>query len=1101
MKVKNLISILYVGVILTINGCSVLPNNHAKITNLRSEYCINPLGIDTAKPRFGWILESNERGEKQTAYQILVASSKDNLDKNLGDIWDSGKMKSCQSVQVGYAGSELKPEMQYYWKVRVWNKDNRVSDYSHLATFEMGLMNPEEWLADWIEILYPIPPIQPETKGLNGYHSQVEKSPDVQKRLRFDLGSICSIKKIRLYPAKPFDFADTPGFLFPLRYRIDISDTEDFSKSSCIADLTKEDVRNPGDGFAEHLFNPAKGRFVELTVTRLANRESDNYAFALAEAGIFDDNDNNLALNAKVTASDSIEGGTWSLKNINDGINETQKPIPAHSDPAPISYFRKEFTTDKPIKKARVFSSALGVYELYVNGKQVGEDILSPGWTNYDKRVQYQTYDITDIVQMGRNVIGAACGEGWYGGRILIPWEREGRRARPKLIAQVKIEYQDGTTKTLITDYTWKCTTNGPIRSACIYDGESYDARMEMPGWNTTDYNDSKWSIASCVLFPPTKALVSQQCQPIQKIEVIKPVKLSEPSPGVYIFDMGQNFAGRCRMKLQEQAGTTVRFRYGEILYPDGSIYRENLTINAKITDMYTSRGGVEEFFEPHFTYHGFRYIEVVGLTKKPSIDDMVGCVIHAAAPMSGKFECSSPLLNKIMEIILWTQRSNMYSFLTDCAQRGERLGWMGDAQTFAQAACFNMDMARMFTKYCQDIRDAQTKEGDYSIFTPNPYRSAKDFYSAPAWTDAGVIIPWRIYENYGDKRILEEHFESARRYVDLVAERNPDYVWRNQRGADYGDWLDADSMAKNITDLPEKGADTPRDVFSTAFWAHSAELVSKMAMALGKKEDARKYAELAQKIKDAFNHEFLQQDGKITGDTQCGYALALHFNILPENLRQAAFEKMVGRIKDYKWHVSTGIHSTNRMMMELSDFGRSDIAYQLINNRTLPSWGFMVDCNATTIWERWDGFVVAERGLLNKAMNSLNHPAFGAVGEWMWRNIAGINPDSNNPGYKHFIIRPRTGGGLVWAKGEYDSIHGKIISDWKIKNGRFYLNVTVPANTTATVYVPAKSKIDVMESGKPAYQSKGVQFISVENGYFVFSVESGVYQFESVSF
>jgi alpha-L-rhamnosidase len=1071
------------------------------VKDLRCEYLSDPVGIDTLKPRFSWILACGERGQKQTAYQILVAGSNDNLDKNSGDVWDSGKVKSNQSVQVEYGGKELKSKTKYFWKVNVWDKDGNLCDNGQSATFETGLINASDWLAYWIEVPYRLPAIPRRVKGLNGYHCLAAKDPNEQKWLMFDLHNVFSINKIRLFPARPFDYTvDKPGFLFPVRYKIDVSMTGDFSDSTCVADFTKNDISNPGDNFVECLFDAVECRFVKLTVTRLANREADVYAYALAEVEIYDDA-NNIAPNAMVTASDSIENGAWSVKNINDNKNKSQKPAPAYSDPAPASYFRKEFTAGKAIKKARVYSSSLGVYELYINGKRIGDDILSPGWTNYDKRVQYQVYDVASELVQGKNVIGATCAEGWYGGRILQAVEREGRRLRPKLIVQLEIEYGNGAVKNIVSDFTWKGTTDGPVRASCIYDGEIYDARMEMPGWNTIDYNDSNWSAVIYLITPPTESIVSQKCQPMRITQLIRSVKLSEPSDSVYVFDMGQNFAGICRMKLKGQAGKTVRFRYGELLQSDGNIYTDNL-FNAKATDYYTMRGGDEEFFEPHFTYHGFRYVEVIGMENKPAINDMLGCVIHTDAPLSGKFETSSPLINRIMQNILWTQRSNMYSIPTDCPQRGERRGWMGDAQTFAQAACFNMDMSRFFSKYCEDIADAQTKDGDYPVFTPQPYRHEIDScYNAPAWTDAGVIIPWRIYENYADINLLRNHFESAKRYVALVAKRNPDFIWRNQRGRDYGDWLNADNL-RDIPGLPKKGAGVPRDVLATAFWAHSADLLAKMAGVLGKTEDARRYGLLSENIKKAFNAEFVGPDGQITGDTQCGYALALHFNLLPENIRQKVFDKMLAGIERYNWHISTGIQGTNRMMMELTGFGRNDVAYRLINNRTVPSWGYMVDCNATTIWERWDGYVEGRgvrRGVHCTLMNSFNHYGLGAVGEWMWRNIAGINPDSNNPGYKHFIIWPRPGGGLEWAKGEYNSVHGIIISDWEIRDGRFYLNISVPANTTATVYLPAKNKMDIMEGGKAIKQTGDVQFVSFENETAIFRVSSGVYNFESI--
>jgi alpha-L-rhamnosidase len=511
------------------------------------------------------------------------------------------------------------------------------------------------------------------------------------------------------------------------------------------------------------------------------------------------------------------------------------------------------------------------------------------------------------------------------------------------------------------------------------------------------------------------------------------------------------------------------------------------------------------EVFEPHFTYHGFRYVEVTGLPEKPALDDLVGCAFGSSAPTAGRFECSEPLLNKLMENIIWTQRANLMSVPTDCPQRDERLGWMGDILAFAQTACFNMDMAAFFTKWLRDVRDAQTADGRYPDFAPHPFDPAARFSSVPAWGDAGVFVPWRAYVNYGDRRLLEEHLASARRWIEYVHEKNPDLLWKNARGNDYGDWLNADTL--KLEGWPKSGAEVPKEVFATMFFAHSTELVAKMAAVLGRSEEARRYAALAEEIKAAFQRAYVAPDGRLQGNTQAGYALALYFDLLPAALRPAAARYMLEAFGTYGGHISTGFHSTIALMQELTRNGFNDEAYRLINNRTMPSWGYALEHGATTIWERWDGYVEG-RGFQDPEMNSFSHYALGSVGEWMYRTIAGLNPDEDHPGYKHFVICPRPGGGLTWATGEYDSMYGRIVSRWcweendRRDNGEaaarrpFELDVIVPANTTATVFLPARAADTVLEGAHDAERAEGVEFVRQETEERVYIVGAGHYQF-----
>jgi alpha-L-rhamnosidase len=784
-------------------------------------------------------------------------------------------------------------------------------------------------------------------------------------------------------------------------------------------------------------------------------------------------------------------------------------PLPEGKDlPArPSPMLRKTFAVEKKVTRAIATVSALGFYEFHLNGRRVGDFLLAPEWTDFHKRVQYQTYDVTTMLQAGDNVAGAVLADGWYAGRIgishIVPngtlRAHYGKQLR--FLMQLDIQYSDGSQSTVITDGSWKATTNGPIRKACILDGEVYDARMEQRGWDSPGFDDAAWKPVNVQDRIEAK-FVPQTNEPVRVTRELDAQSIKEPKPGVYVVDFGQNLAGFCRIKVSGPAGTVVTLRHAEVLEPDGMIYRDNLRmkplggeLGARQEDQFTLRGEGVEVFEPHFTYHGFRYVEVTGLPGRPPLDFITARHFHSTTPPVGEFQCSSALLNKLMQNIVWTHRNNMHSVPTDCPQRDERLGWMGDMLVFAQPACFNMDMAAFFTKWVRDIRDDQAKDGRFPDVAPHPFGYEERFAGAPAWGDAGVFVPWVAYLNYGDKRILDEQFEAARRWVDYIHSHSPELLWNNKesRRNDYGDWLNGDTL--QLEGFPKGEAEVSKEIFATAFFQHSTELVARMATVLGKKAEADKYGKLAEDIRQAFVKAYISDDGTVKGNTQSAYALALAFNLMPESKRPAAVAKMVERIHAYKDHISTGFHTTIMLMNELTQAGQNDIAYMLINNRTIPSWGYTIEQGGTTIWERWDGYVEG-RGYQDPGMNSFCHYAIGSVGEWMYRTILGINPDEANPGYKHFFLKPVPGGGLTWAKGSYGSIHGEIASEWKVEGSNLTLKVTVPANTTATLSLPTADAASVTESGKAAAKADGVKFVKADNGVAVYELGSGTFEF-----
>jgi len=1062
--------------------------NGMSVHNLRCEYLENPIGIDITAPRLSWILQSDERGQRQTAYQVMVASTPELLAAEQGDLWASGKVVSDQTLHIVYAGSALTARQQCHWKVRAWDKNGQPSPWSIPAKWSMGLLQLSDWGgASWIAFTAPAT----TSNAHNGYHCIMTNTADVSKWVSVDLGAAQSVEAVQLYPTRPYDWpTDTPGFLFPVRFTVETALNADFSDAVTVVDQTAADVPNPGTNAPLYAFTARSARYIRLNVTRLALRDPGNYAFTLAELQALSGG-TNVAQGAAVSALDSIELGGWGKAKLTDGRLLPDPGVVQASPPATM--LRKEFTLNAPAKRALVSVTGLGLYELWINGERVGDHLLAPEWTCYKKRIQYQTYDVTSLLQEGANVIGAQlCGGWWSGPLMTMPAVTAPQYC---LLLRMDTELNDDTTQTLVSDGSWKATDTGPIRRSEIYYGEIYDATREQPGWNQTGFVATGWIPAVTLTAPAgseNTPLVAQPSEPIRVTEELTPVNITQPIPGTYVFDMGQNMVGWCRLHTDAPAGTVISMRFGEALNEDGSVYLANLR-GATQVNTYTWRGG-EATLEPHFTYFGFRYVQVTGLTTPPDTGTLLGRVFHSSAPETGTFSSSNELLNTIMRCVSWVQRANMHSAPTDCPQRDERLGWMGDILSFSQTAIFNRNMAGFFTKWIPDIRDSQADDGRYPDFAPHLGDPNGNFNSVPGWGDAGTVVPWRMYQNYADTRILEQHFESARRWVDFIHSANPSLLWVNSRGNDYNDWLNGDTLI--LDGYPRGISEIPKEIFATAFFARSTEIVAKMAAALGRTEDAATYTALFTSIKAAFNTAYVTPDGRINGETQAGYALALNFNLLDPNLRPQAANHLLESIAAYKSHPSTGIHATHRMLLELSANGEHEEACRLVNLRTVPSWGYMIDMGATTIWERWDGYVEG-RGFQNPGMNSMNHWAFGSVGEWVWRTLVGINPDESQPGFKHIIIHPRPGGGLTWAKGRYESIRGPIVSEWAIQASTLSLHIEIPPNTSATVFVPTANAAAITEGGTPAAQASGLTFLRMEEECAVYEAEPGSYSFE----
>lgn len=1076
--------------LLAFASCTKHPSS-IHINNLRCEYLPGPSAIDVPDPRLSWELTSGERAQKQSAYRILVATDSASLADDKSDVWDSGKIKSDATSMIPFAGKQLQSDTRYYWKVKIWDADRRESQWSPVATWSMGLLSQSDWTARWIG---DEPENIPYSKRYNyhsGYQSDLSKDPMVEKWVSVDLGAEEEISEIKLYPS---DYQQKKeAYLFPVRFVVEVSADEKFSNPQIVADESGADVTKNDLTPYSTTFAPLKTRYIRVKALKLSAVDSVNYAFSLAELEAFDTQKQNVALNKKVTASDTwlilpyFSYGNWLPKRLTDGFQRPNHGYVPYSIPIPASpLLRKSFTADKKIKKATLHSSALGMYEVYLNGQKVGTQVLAPEWTDYHKRVQYQSYDVTNQLKTGDNVLGAMLADGWYAGAIFAHPDRGAYHFDRRFLAQLEITYDDGSTSRVVTDNSWKLFANGPVQSASLFNGEIYDARLEQKGWAEPGFDDKAWKPVT-VDTGVSIELSAQINEPIEVVEDIRPIAVIPVKKGTYIFDLGQNIAGWVKLQLPYNPGNTITLRHGEVLDEDGSLYVANLRW-AKPIDQYLPGKETSVSYEPRFTYHGFRYVEISGLTREPELSQVTGRVVASASPVAGSFESSNPALNKLWENILWTQRGNLHSTPTDCPQRDERAGWMGDAQVFSQTAIYNMDMGAFFTKWIRDIRDSQTPDGRFPDYAPH-VAVWGNFYNSPGWGDAGVITPWRMYENYGDTAILARQYPAMKAFVHSISSRNADNIWRHARGNMYGDWLNGNTIKAD--DYPKEGGKVPDDVYSTAFYAYSTSLVANVARLLGKGTEVAYYDSLATGIREAFNNEFVGPDGTITGETQAGYALALEFGLLPEDLRPKAAQHMAEAVKKYDFRISTGIQTTIRLMNQLTAYGYANLAYQLMESRRFPSWLYSVDQGATTIWERWDGYVKG-RGFQATNMNSFNHYAIGAVGEWMYRTILGIYPEK--PGYKQTLIHPQPGGSLTWAKGDYHSIAGKIAVSWKKEGGAFSLDVTIPANTTATVVLPSGK--NVTEGANELKRADGVH-ISVQNEKETrLLVSSGTYHF-----
>jgi alpha-L-rhamnosidase len=828
-----------------------------RVARLRCEHLVDPCGVERRLPRLSWHVESSRPATRQAAYHLLVASSSDLLAAHVGDLWDSGRVPSDECVLVPYAGAALASRVQAFWTVRVWDEAGTVSPYGPMARWEMGLLDPTDWQAEWVS---------------------------------------------------------APG---------------------------------------------------------------------------------------------PVEEGA-------------------------VSYLRSELVVPGPVRKARAYVTALGLYELHCNGSRVGDARFTPGWTDYEQRVQYQVLDLTDLLVEGRNALGALLAEGWYAGYVGFQGTRNHYGTTPSFLAQVEVQTDAGLL-VHVTDGRWRAGTGQVVRSDMLR-GEEVDARRDRP-WCVGEEPPGEWRPVRLTPGTPARRVVSP-APAVRGTGTAVPVRVERVGPDTHRIDFGQNLVGWVRLRLDGPRDTEVVVRHSEVLRPDGGLYVENLR-TASATDTYLLAGDGPRTFEPRFTFHGFRYAEVTGYPAELVPADVSAVVCGTDLERVGHFSCSDDEVNQLHSNIVWGARGNFLDIPTDCPQRDERMGWTGDAQVFAPTACYLFDMAGFFTKWLRDMVDGQSPEGSFPDVAPRVLLAPE---GSAGWADAGVLVPWAAWSAYADRELLAELFPAMRRWVDYVHRANPGLLWEHARGYDNGDWLAV-------------GADTDKDLIATAYFARSARVTAQVADELGLTEAARELHGLADGIVDAFRAAYGLTDGRLTSPTQTAYALALRFDLLPASLRAAAAEHLVADVEEHGGHLTTGFLGVGQLLPALVDAGRADVAYRLLLQRDFPSWLHSVRAGATTVWERWDGWT-KDRGYGDPAMNSYNHYALGSVGEWLYRSVAGI--DLVAPGGRRIRIAPVVTGSLEWAAGSLLTPYGWVRTRWEHQpDGVVVLDVEVPVGITADVRLP----------------------------------------------
>ena len=1082
-------------------GASPAANPAVQICGQQVEYMENPMGIDVEKPRFSWRMEADERGQCQTAYQLLVASAPSLLTPESTDVWDSGKVDADASVGIVFGGTAA-PRTRYYWKVLVWDKDGACVQ-SDVAWWETGLMgtgwNNAEWIGAntdsdtgyqnlttfTIEADYEIKDtafslIFGAQDENNFYMQQISASAFRNKDNglctvrphKWTNGQGACLETKKIDASVYSDRANALGTKKHLKIEVTNGNIKTFIGDVLIDDRTVAPFKLGKVGFrTAHNDRSDVNEHEQFYVDNLIVKDANG-------AVVFSDGFDDLT---NFPGAGTISSGRLYMTYDKLVLQSNQSTQQA----APTLRRSFELQSEKQIERARLYATAAGIYNFYINGEPVSADYFNPGRTTLTKRVMYQTFDVTGMLKIGKNAMGAVLGKGWYnldkisaGGNYI------------SLYAQLIVDYTDGTSETIVTDGDWKYTGNGPVLQNNFWQGETYDARRELGDWSSAEYNDAAWKQAGVAAVRPIGGdqIVAQVGPTVTNTMTLSPISVSEPEEHVFVYDFGQNFAGTVRLHVKGTAGTKIRLRYAEMLNDGpkgtrgndgnaGTVYQANLR-SAKNTDYYILKGDeAGETFEPSLVYHGFRYLEITGIDEALPLSDVQGVVLSSVGDTTSTFSSSNPLVNKLYSNTVWGERSNFLSVPTDCPQRDERRGFTGDAQIFARTATYNMDVAAFLEKYMQDICDNQTADGAFPHMAPS-----LDGYvpKAGGWMDAGIIIPWQLYQQYVDQTILEKYYDNMSRYIDYLVNSSVNGI-RNKTA--YGDWL-------NI------GEETQSALLDTAFCVYSSDLMAKIAAVLEKEDDAAKFSQIATQFRTAWQKEFVNADGTLKKPTQTGYALGLAFDIFKPEDRETAGAALVKKIADNGWHLSTGFCGVSYLAPALSSAGHTDTAYRLLEQESYPSWLYPVLQGATTNWERWNSYTI-ENGFGDASMNSFNHYAYGSVMEWVYRNCLGIERDETAPGYKHIILQPELGGNFTYMNGSYDSIYGTIFSGWEKQENAVVYTVSVPANTTATLSLekPAAAYY-VLEGDGLASQAVGVTEYTEDGEKITLELQSGDYRF-----
>ena len=1068
-----------------------------------------PLGIDDPAPRFSWQLKDPARGAKQTAYEVQVASRAELLRAGKADVWTSGRIESGESLNVRYAGPALEPGTRLFWRVKVWDAAGKAYPESETGWWETGLMKQDGWRAGWIgyetaeeATVRRAPALwiaNPDAKTLAAeksdeqrfaYRQTVTLAKPVRHATLYATGQdtvAAWVNGAQVIAADPFP----PYKQMPWKKFVRGDATGKLTAgANTIAIESVHYVANP-NGMATSDAPPL--------IATLVVEYADG-----ATAAFVSGTDWKAAIHASAG---------WQEKSFDDAgwktaVEWTQRPGPMSQPlghpwiPDSVKALRHTFDLSRPVKSARLYATALGAYELFLNGKRVGDDVLAPGWTDYRQRVKYQTYDVTAQLASGKNAIAALLAPGWY--ETPLEWFQQPNNygdTPPALRAQLRIEHPDGSVEWVATDATWQANTSYILHSE-IYDGESQDARLKQPGWDTAAFAASGWKSA-LEIEPKPVAIDAQDYPSIREERTVAAKTVTEPKPGVYVYDFGQNLAGVERLRVAGPAGADVRLRFAEIVNDDGTLYTDNLR-TAKVTDHFIlsgkGAGASLEEFTPQFTFHGFRYAEITGLPTAPGKDAVTAVVIHTDAPFTTRLETGNAMIDKLWSNILWGQRSNFVGVPTDCPQRDERLGWTADAEVFWRAASYNMDLTAFSRKFAGDIRGTQAGTPYFGIYAPGT--ATPNSGSGAGWSDAGVIIPWTSWLQTGDTSMIEQNWAAMGKYLDAIAAANPEWLWKHESGTPFGDWLSPEGK-------------TDYALIATAYWAYDVTLMRQMAHATGRTADEEKYARTFKKIRAAFEKQFVHDDGFVAGadntpspfgvinnpnaksnggDTQAGYVLALHMNLLPESLRARATQKLVDKIEGNRGLLGTGFLGTPYLLEELTKAGHAQFAYKLLLNTEYPSWGYLVEHGATTMWERWNG----DQMKGDPSMNSYNHYAYGAVADWIYRYAAGVDATPLDAGFHTVLLHPVFDARLGHVAFDYDSSYGAIHSGWTVKGTTAEWRLTIPANTTGWLSLTAGEAAKYKVEGVPLTESKlakaatrgGQSGYELAAGSYTFSVE-----------